>query len=360
MPKRVGHLREKVLTLENCTRAVLVGTDNLKKTPEILHIRNNPERVGQKILNILSSGWVPGRVRIKIIREGTRGKVRRLKIPLSTYDHLCHVAIMLPLIPIIEKRIDFYSCGSIQGRGQKRVDDTIKSWMNSDKPPNYAGEADVHHAYESTTSAVVMKELSRLVKDKSYLEWHSLILDQMGGVLAIGFQPSHWYFNLVMDRVDKKVRSVYGRKLKYVRFMDNIVVTSNRKRVCHKAISLVAEECSKLGLTLNKNYQVFPTKSRAISMLSYRYYRGYNLMRKDTMYRITRGVKIARNNMCAHHCRSAMSQIGVVRHCNSYNYRVNHVYNTICIRKVKEVISNDDKKRLLRKQARESIRVEGS
>ena len=32
MPKRIGFLYEKVLTLQNCTAAVLEGTANLKKT----------------------------------------------------------------------------------------------------------------------------------------------------------------------------------------------------------------------------------------------------------------------------------------------------------------------------------------
>lgn len=345
MPKRIGYLYEQVLTLENCIRAVLEGTANLKKTKKIRRIRSNPERYAKQILSILKNGWVPGPTRIKYINEGTEQKTRKLRIP-NTLDHLIHVAIMLPLIPILEKRFDFYCCGSVRGRGSKRVINTIKGWM-SGKPVKCAGEADVHHAYAETTAEVVMSKLRRFIKDEKYLSWHSTILQQMGGVLAIGFQPSHWYFNLVMTDVDNAIRRVCGKGLKLVRFMDNYIFGSNRKRTIHKAMQVLSEECEKIGLSINNSRQVFSTRKRAIKALSYRYFRGYTILRKSTMYNMTARLKTAGNHMCAHLCRGAVSRIGLLRHCNSYNYRKDHVYPTISIKRAKEVISRADRKRLL-------------
>lgn len=343
MPKRIGYLYEQVLTLENCTAAVLEGTDNLKKTPAIKRIRENPEIYGQKILDVLSSGWVPRPTREKTINEGTGHKVRHLQIP-NTLDHLCHVAIMRPLIPELIKRYDFYSCGSVPGRGQKRVINSLKSWMSVSKPPKYAAELDVHHAYESTRADVVLERLRRIIKDEKYLNWHKQILEQMGGHLAIGFQPSHWYFNLVMTKVDNAIRENF-RDIKLVRYMDNYVLLCNRKRTLHKAVHLVIDECAKMGLEINGNWQVYPTSKRAITMLSYRYFRGYTIMRKSTMYEITARIKTAGKKMCAHLCRGAMSRIGILRHCNSYNYRKKYIYPVFSINRAKELISNVDKKR---------------
>ena len=349
MPKRTGFLKQKVLTEENCTEAVLVGTKNLKRTKEVVWIREHPEEVGKEILETLKNGWTPGTTRKKVIKEGSGQKRRELDIP-STFDHLCHVAIMLPLIPLIQKRLDFYCCGSVPGRGQKRADNAVKGWMNGGKPPKYAGECDVHHAYENTKAEIVMNALRRMIKDREYLHWHELILEQMGGRLAIGFQPSHWYFNLVMDAVDKRVRrEVPG--IRYVRFMDNIVIADGRKRRCHKAMRIIENECGKMGMTLNRSKQVFPTKSRAISLMSYRYFRGYSLLRKATMYRIAKGIRRAGHNPCAHHCRAAMSLIGITRHCNSYNFRKRHVYQIMSIKEARRVISYADKKRNLLRAA---------
>lgn len=349
MPKRVGFLYEKVLTLENCQEAVMVGTKNLKKTKKVRWIRSHPEEAGQQVLDALTNGWKPGPVRLKTINEGSGHKKRFLKIP-STFDHLCHVAIMLPLIPLIQKRMDFYCCGSVPGRGQKRADMAVKTWMNGKKVPKYAGEGDVHHAYQSTRPGLVMAALRRIVKDERYLHWHELILGQMGDELAIGFQPSHWYFNLVMDRVDKRVRrEIPG--IKYVRFMDNIVIAHGRKRTCHRAMRVIEDECRKMGMELNRSKQVYHTAKRSITLLSYRYFKGYSILRKATMYRISKGIRRAGRNMCDHHCRAAMSLIGITRHCNSYNFRKKHVYKVMSIKQAKGVISHADKKRNLRRAA---------
>ena len=345
MPSRLGYIMPKVLTHENCTRAVLVGTANLERTPKIRRIRKDPEVYGQKILDILTAGWVPEPTREKTINEGTSHKVRKLQIP-TTRDHLIHVAIMLPILDDLVDRYDFYSCGSIPGRGSKRVISTIKSWMNGDHPVKYAAQADVHHAYESTSSVAVMRCLRRFIKDEEYLHHHEMILEQMGGHLAIGFQPSHWYFNLVMTDIDRKIRACH-KGIKMIRYMDNYVLGCNRKRTLHKAIRMIIEECGKIGMSINKDWQVFSTKNRPITALSYRYFRGYTLLKKKIMYSIVKGFKRTRKRMCAHYARGTMSHIGILRHCNSYHFRVKFLYHKLSIKRMKELISNADKKRVL-------------
>ena len=345
MPHRLGYIMQKVLTHENCTRAVLVGTANLERTPKIRRIRNDPEAYGQKILNILAAGWEPEPTREKVINEGSSHKVRKLQIP-TTRDHLVHVAIMLPILDELVKRYDFYSCGSIPERGSRRVISSIKSWMNGPKPIKYAAQADVHHAYASTSSETVMRCLRRFIKDKTYLHLHELILQQMGGHLAIGFQPSHWYFNLVMTDIDRKIRKEC-KGIKLVRYMDNYVLGCNRKRTLHKAIRLIMDECRKIGLSINGDWQVFSTKNRPVTALSYRYFRGYTVLKKGIMYTIVRGFKKTRRRMCAHNARGTMSHIGILRHCNSYHFRVKFLYHKLSIKRMKELISNADKKRVL-------------
>lgn len=345
MPKRIGYIMPKVLTLQNCTRAVLEGTANLERTPKIRRIRKDPEAYGQKILDILTAGWVPGPTREKVINEGSSHKTRCLQIP-HTDDHLVHVAIMLPILDELTKRYDFYSCGSIPGRGSKRVIDTVKSWMKRPKPMKYGAQADVHHAYQSTSAALVMRCLRRFIKDEEYLHLHELILMQMGGHLAIGFQPSHWYFNLVMTDVDRKIRSEC-KGVRFVRYMDNYVLGCNRKRRLHQAIRIIIQECRQRGMMINSDWQVFKTSARPIVALSYRYFPGYTILRKQIMYTIVKGFKRTRRRMCAHLARGTMSHIGILRHCNSYHFRVKFLYHKLSIKRMKELISNADKKRVL-------------
>lgn len=348
MPKRIGFLYQKVLTLDNCVSAVIEGTENLRKTPMIQKIRNNPKEYGQKILNTLIEGWIPSPTREKIINEGTGRKLRKLQIP-NTFDHLCHVAIMRVITPELMKRFDFYTCGSVPGRGQKRINNTLKGWMNKKKPFRYAAEEDVHHAFESTKSSEIMRCLRRIIKDEKYLKQHEQILEQMGGHQAIGFQPSHWYFNLLMTSINNRVRE-QCKGIHFVQYMDNYVFVANRKRLAHKAVKVFVIECQKCGLHINHNWQVYPTNKRAITMLSYRYFQGYTILRKQTMHEITARIKTAGNKMCAHLCRGAQSRIGLLRHCNSYHYRQKYIYPIISIKRSKELISNADKKRSVRQK----------
>ena len=345
MPKRIGYIMEKVLTLDNCTAAVIEGTANLERTPKIRRIRKNPEAYGQQILDVLAAGWIPEPVREKTINESSSHKTRKLRIP-STRDHLIHVAIMRPIIEELIKRYDFYSCGSIPGRGSKRVNATLKAWTCGDKPVKYAGQADVHHAYASTSGSEVMRCLRRFIKDEAYLHLHELILEQMGGYLAIGFQPSHWYFNLVMSDVDRAVRE-NCKGVKMIRYMDNYDLGGNRKRTLHKAIRVIMDKCRAKGLTITRDWQVFKTAARPITALSYRYFHGYSVLKKGIMYAIARNFRRTARNMCAHLCRAVMSHIGILRHCNSYHFRVKYLYHKLSIKQMKGLISRADKKRLL-------------
>lgn len=102
-----------------------------------------------------------------------------------------------------------------------------------------------------------------------------------------------------------------------------------------------------MGMSINHDWQVFQKKGRPIVMLSYRYFRGYTLLRKDTMYVIAASIKTTARSMNAHLCRAAMSHIGITRHCNSYNFRKAHVYPILSIKRSKELISRADKKRIL-------------
>ena len=346
IPKRMGYIMQKVLTFANCLQAVDEGTKALKRTPEVVEIREHRDEYAQKILEILINGWVPGPTRTITIYESMARKTRTLTLT-TKMDHLIHVAIMLPIIPVLMRRFDKFSCGSIPGRGSKQVYRTMKNWTRPGKAKKYWAEADIHHAFQNTSHELVMQSLRRFIKDEAYLHLHELILQQMGAGIAIGFSPSHWYFNLVMDEIDKKMRERF-RGLRYIRYMDNIVMSYGRKRTLHRVLAYFEQLCRDRGFSLNHSKQVYPLSKRPVTFLSYRYFGRYSLIRKPTMYRMTKAFKLCGRHMCAHHCRTAISLLGITRHCNSYNYRIHYVYPVVSIKQMKGLISNDDKKRNLR------------
>lgn len=345
MPKRKGFLWEELVSLELCERAVLVALRNKRKTRYICHVRDNYKDYGRKIRDILIDGWDPDPIRMKTINEGTNHKVRHLKIP-SLRDHIIHTAIVLVLEKHLKKRYYFYSCGSIPGKGQNFAYDALKAELGKKRPPKYAAEADVRKFYDSCKKEVVMDALRRIFKDKKFLEINEKVLDQMGGVLAIGFSVSHWYANLVLTRVDNAVKNKYP-EIQLYRYMDNYVLLGNNKRKLHGAIDLIRDTLEDMDMNLKNDWQVFRTKDRAVSFLSYRFFRGYTLMAKPVMYRIARRLRKARHQMGVHTAKVIMAYKGILKHCNSFHFRDKYLYPNVSLRQCRRLISHDSKKRIL-------------
>lgn len=342
MPKKVGHLYEQVVSFENCLKAVHEGTASLKRTDHVRRILADPDKYAHRIQGKLLAGWEPSPCRQKTINEGTQKKTRELLIP-SMEDHLIHVAIMRVIVPHLMSKYDFASCGSIPGRGQKRVQGIIKGWQK--KPPKYAAECDVRRFYPTCGKEIVMGCLRKFIKDEKYLSLHEKILDQMGGVLAIGFQPSHWYGNLVLTECDRELRK---SGVKFVRYMDNYAMVAGRKRSLHRAILTLRRCLWKMGMDVKKDWQVFRWSSRSICFLCYRYYaNGKILMRKKLSHHVARVLRRASALLDAHRARGVMSLVGIVRHCHSYNFRREYIYPVISLKLCRRLISDVDKKRIL-------------
>lgn len=346
---------------KNCRAAIYEGTANLsKKRKDVQRILKDTDSYVNYISTILGQGWFAGSVRCKTIKEGPRRKERKLLIP-STLDHLFHVTIMRPLIPILMKRFDYYSCGSIKKRGPKRVHKALKGWIRKEHY-EYAAVCDVRKFYESVRPEVVMACLRKFIKDEKYLHLHEIILNQMTHPvvqhyiseedyasikgLAIGFSTSHWYGNLVLTETDRLLRREFPA-IKFVRYMDDYALLSHDKALLHSAIDALKLKLAAMGLSLKNNWQVFPIASRPLEFLSYRYFaNGKVLMRKPLMYSLSRKAKLTAKHFTSKNSKSFISKLGVAKHANSRTYKLNYIYPVISVKACKKLISFVDKKSL--------------
>lgn len=338
MPKRKGYLWEELTTLELCERAVLVSLRNKRKTPYLRHIKEHYKDWGKKIQQIMINGWKPRPPRKRTINEGTSNKVRHLEIP-SLVDHMIHTAVVLVLEKHFMRRYYFWSCGSIPGKGQTFAYGGLKKAMKNNAP-KYAAEADIRKFYDTCSKEVVMKCLRRIIKDKKFLDFNEMILDQMGGKLSIGFSVSHWYANFVLTQLDNKIKEKFP-ELRFFRYMDNYVLLGNNKRTLHRAIRLIMSGLEKLGMRMKNDWQVFPTKMRAVRFLSYRFFCGYTLLAKRLMYRISHRLTRAKKHMNAKTAKAVMSYKGILLQCNSYAFRCKYLYPNVDLKICRRLISND-------------------
>lgn len=345
MPKRKNHRWEQVITLENCLAAVdevlknrhfpamgsRLHTPNRRDIERIVrHRAKHPPKPGyitwcaehkdevarQVQADLANKTWTPRPYRTRVIVDKLRHKERRLKMP-CLYDQFIHHAVLRVMIPDLQKRFYRYSCGSIPGAGQRRAVNAAKRFTKARKGAKYAASCDVYHFYDTCSIETVMACLERVYKDRDLLEVNRKILESMGGTLAIGFFPSPWYANLVLDMaVDKPLKDRYGREVKLVRFADDMLMVSGNKRRLHGCVELIQKWLYKWGLRLKRTYQVYRV-NRGAAFLSYRFFRRCTLIRKQILFRITSAARKTRNGISPDLARRLCSYKGIMLPANS-------------------------------------------
>lgn len=343
MPKRVGFVYEQVISIDNCILAVKEMARSKPKHRRAQYLKAHADEYGKQLHVQLSNGtWKPRPYYAKTIIDGIRKKERHIKVP-CLWDQCVHHALMQITAPYIQRRNYFYNCGSLPQAGQIRATRAIRRWMAAKKMVKYGESLDVEHFFESCKSWVVMAALERIFKDKKFLALHRTILTSMGDELAIGFNVSHWYGNLVLMYIDFEIKQRILPDCKYVRYMDDMLLLHNNKRKLHRAKESIEKLLNEKGLKLKHNWQIYQIKGRGVTFLSYRFFHGYTMMRKRLMYRISRRVRrdSRYNHVSFHQASSAISYLGILKHCDSYNFKKKWVYPYVNIRKYKGVIRNE-------------------
>lgn len=344
MPKRIGYVWEELTDRNHCNQCVLDAIKNKRKTPFLTYIKENYTEYGYKLQRTLIEGWEPEATRTKTINEGTDRKQRDLRIP-SLRDHFVHTAVAKILEKYLPQRFYFYACGSLPKRGQTFAVKAVESYLRNNRP-KYCALTDVRKCYQSIKKPQVMKCLRRVFKDEKFLHINEQILDQMGDGLAIGFTVSHWYAHLVLSFIDRKLKENQS-KVFIVRYMDNYVLLCGRKRTLHNLLHKMGAELNEYLLQVKSDWQVFPIRKRMVEFLSYRMNLYKTILRKKLMYRITKCFVHAKASMSAHRARTVMSYYGILKHCDSYNYRTKYLYPNVSLKLCRRLISDADKKCLL-------------
>lgn len=342
--KRVGYVWEELIAEENCNQAILDAIRAKRKTKFLRRVRENYTEYGERVRQEIINGWNPDPTRTKVINEGTDRKPRILKIP-SLKDHFVQTAVARILQKYLAKRFYYYACGSLPNKGQTFAVKAAEGYIRKRKP-KYAAIADIKQFYHSVKKDEVMRCLRRVFKDERFLRLNERILDQMGDGLAIGFTVSHWYAHLVLSFVDEQIKFC-NPKLFLVRFMDNFVMLCGRKRTLHKAIRLLMDAASEFNLRVKSDWQVFPIKARLVLFLSYRMGYEKTVLRKPLMYRMSKRFRRANHSLNAHTARTIMSYRGILKYCDSYNFRTSYLYPNVSLRLCRRLISDADKQRIL-------------
>lgn len=305
------------------------GTKNLavgkSKNEAAKRISTNAEKYGSQlydefIINNKHYDWHPYREKTII----DHGKTRNLKIPCLK-DQVMQLIWLIVAIPVILARNYYYNCGSIDHAGQTRCIKGLQKWLKNPKN-KYGATLDIRKFYDTCPHVLVRKGLEAIIKDKDFIDFGMSIVDSMSDTdtgLAIGFPSSHWFANIALSKLDHSVVQNYP-SIHYVRYMDDMALVSSNKKELAKAVHFIKQWIEDNGMRLKK-WECFSIAKRGLSFLSYRFYNGYTLLKKDLMIRISRRAKKAVKNL-NHHNAAIITFYGILKYCNSQHFKEKWLY----------------------------------
>ena len=346
MPHRIGNLWDIFVSEENCIRAEIVMGTNRPDNRMAQYIKRNPEKFGRSLSRKLKAGYSFHAPRERDIKDSYKGKTRHLKISCLE-DVAAQQAWLNVAVPHIEKRNYYYNCGSIPGAGQTRAVAGMKKSLRKKKSLKWAAITDIRKFYESCPHKAVMDGLRKIFKDESFLRFASLVLENMSGNgvgIAIGYPVSHWFANVALMGLDHEMRRRFPDVVHF-RYMDDVPFMSRNKKRLRKALMYFMACIRKMGMEVKRNWQVFRIEVRGILFLSYRFFLGYTLLAKRLMVRISRKMVKASKHMTERLARGIMSYLGILKYCDSQNFKSKRVYPYVNIKACRQLISDADKKR---------------
>ena len=240
----------------------------------------------------------------------------------------CPLVNILQIIePILINNLITDTYSAIPGRGIHYGMRRVRKALEEDPEGcRYCLKLDMRKYYPSISHDILKEKYARLIKDKDALWLLGEIIDSTEGDtgVPIGNYLSQYSGDLYLSCLDHWVKEEKHIR-HYFRYMDDIVILSDSKERLHGLADDIKEYADReLRLKVKDNWQVFPTYTRGLDFLGYRFFGKYTLLRKTTCKsmklrakrvanKISDGRRINYSDWC-----SMNSYHGWLMHCNAY------------------------------------------
>lgn len=337
--------------------AIISAARNKRNRKEVQRILANLDYYVEVIYEmIVNETFVPTPYRMFEVVDGISGKVRIVSCPAFFPDQCLHWLVILASQEIFMHGMYEYVCGSIPQRGIHYGRKAVKKWIETDRRnTKYCAKLDITKFYPSVNHDALKAALRRKIKDRKLLWLFDKIIDSTETGLPIGNYTSQWLANFLLQDLDHKIKEEYGI-VHYIRYMDDMVLFGANKKKLHAAVRAIAAELAPLGLHLKANWQIFRVdyidrngkrRGRDIDFMGFRFFRDKIIMRKKISLRARRlAVRIGKKAKVSYHQAAAMiSYFGWFKYTQSANFRRKYIEPNIKIKKLKGVVSNENRKR---------------
>lgn len=360
--KRFGFLYEKIVSVENCKQAIVNASKHKRKRKVVKDINDNLDYYAKDLSERLIRLDFLTPYRTRIIKDGLSGKERELQIPSFHPDQCAHHAIVQILQPIFMKSSYHWSCANIPNRG---IDHACKgverATMRDIKHAKYCVKMDISKFYPSIPHDKLKARLREKIKDEKALQIIYKVIDSHSPGIPIGNYTSPWFAEFYLQPLDNYIKQELGVK-HYIRYADDLVLIGNNKKKLRKAMYGVIDFVKGLGLTVKHDYQLYRIQRNCkdrkhrrgrkidfvgrcfgIRVTTIRKRRALALMRQSRFIQ-----KLQRQNRPVSYriASGFLSRSSCFKHTDSKAMKEKY-YDTVNIKKLKEVISNESKRKCL-------------
>jgi len=354
--KRVGHIYEQIVSVENCRQAIYNAAQGKGRRKEVKHILNFVNEYAQDLSVRLQNLDFLTPYRYKTISDGLSGKERELQIPSFYPDQCAHHAIVQVLKPIVEKSSYYWSCANMPKRGIDRACIGVERATRKDPAhAKYCVKLDITKFYPSIPHDKLKARLREVIKDEKALAIMYCVIDSHKPGIPIGNFTSPWFAELYLQPVDYFIKQTMKVKY-YIRYADDMVLIDGNKKKLRNAMYKVIEFVKSLGVHIKQNYQLFRVykngRGRKIDFVGRCFGIGVTTIRKRRALALMRQSRVimklqAKKQPVPYKVAAGfMSRSACFKHTDSYGMKKKY-YEPINIRKVKEVISNESKRKYL-------------
>lgn len=345
--KRQGYIFQDIVDFENLKYAIVKASEDKRNRRSVKRILSDLDTYALKLQNLLiNNQFTPKQpVQKEIIKKGKR----RLVYMIPFYPDLCVQWAVINAMEqsVFMKGMYYHSYGSIPGRGPKGARKAVEKWIRKDKRyTKYCLSVDIDNFYPSVNCGFLKNMLRKHIKDYNALSLLEKIIDVHDIGTPMGLYSSPWLANFYLQEFDHFVKEKLHIKY-YIRYTDNMLFFGNNKKKLHKAFDEIIKYLKGIGLTLNDDWQVYRPDKRPVDFVGFRFFRDHTEIRKKTSLRIKRRIaRIYKKPVLSYKDAAAiMSYAGMTKKCNAHLFYKKNIQPYVNIKKTKEVIRNESKKK---------------
>lgn len=328
--KRFNGIFDKIIDIENLKIAHKKASKGKGYYSQVKRVNSDINAHLLKIQKMLiEKSYKVSKYNIEILND--KGKERELfKLPYFP-DRIIQWAIMLQIETILTKNMCYHTCASIKGRGIKRAFRLSKKYTKKhENECKYCLKFDIKKFYPNIDKNILKSLLRTKFKDKNLLWLLDLIIDSYprDKGIPIGSYLSQFLANFYLSKFDHFLKENLSLKF-VVRYMDDICIYSDNKPHLHEVLAQCRAYLDKnLNLAIKENYQVFPTRTRGVDFVGYRFFGDFILLRKSIAKAIKRKIRIFNKaKTIPAHINSFYSYLGFLIPANTRRFYAKYMLN---------------------------------